>query len=96
MPKWLLIKYRWKGKNNILIEPLYNDLLKQLSLNGLSKAHGQTLRDFAKQVDEKFGTEHMSILTQAYEETLYSKEEPTIDKDKMIECWKYLINHLGG
>lgn len=94
MPKWLLMKYRFKGKENIQIDRLYNDLLKQLSLNGMSKTDGQTLRDFAKQVDEKLGSEQMSVLTGIYEEYLYSNEASTVDKEKMIECWKYLINRI--
>ncbi|MGG0655933.1 transglutaminase-like domain-containing protein [Rummeliibacillus pycnus] len=95
MPKWLLMKYRLKG-NHLQIDKRYADLLKQLSLIGLTKAQGQTLGDFAKQIDSKFGTNHMSILTQAYEESLYSKEAPTSSKEKIIECWKYLINRTTG
>ncbi|WP_397540147.1 transglutaminaseTgpA domain-containing protein [Rummeliibacillus pycnus] len=96
MPKWLLMKYRLRGHKNIPIDKMYEDLLKQLSLIGLSKAQGQTLGDFAKQVDAHFGTDHMSILTQAYEQKIYSKETSIIDNDKIKECWKYLINHLTG
>lgn len=95
-PKWLILKYRIKGQNNIQIDQLYKDLLKQLSLIGLSKAKGQTLSDFARQVDAKLDTNHMSSLTQAYEETLYSKEKTTIDIEEIIESWKYLINRTTG
>lgn len=96
MPKWLLLKYRFKGKNNITIDRLYNDLLHQLSLNGLSKEEGQTLSEFAKLVDKKLGTDHMSNLTNIYEEYLYSNGASTMDKDKIIECWEYLINRITG
>ncbi|WP_102693810.1 transglutaminase family protein [Rummeliibacillus pycnus] len=96
MPKWLLMKYRLRGKNDIPIDRMYEDLLKQLSLIGLSKGQGQTLGDFAKQVDVHFGTNHMSILTQVYEQKIYSKEATLIDNKEIKECWEYLINHLTG
>ncbi|MGX9136174.1 DUF4129 domain-containing transglutaminase family protein [Rummeliibacillus sp. JY-2-4R] len=95
MPKWLLMKYRAKGKH-VPIDQLYEVLLKRLSAIGLTKVQGQTLSDFAKLVDEKFGTNQMTILTQAYEESLYSKEGPTIGYNKIKECWEYLINCTSG
>lgn len=96
MPKWLLIKYRFIGNRTIQLDKRYEDLLKQLSLMGMTRAQGQTLGDFAKEVDARFGTNHMSTLTQAYEQTLYSKEAPMMNKKEIIECWEYLINHTSS
>ncbi len=49
-------------------------LLKQLK-KGLPKRDSETLRDYAKRIDEKYDIEDMSKLTLSYERALYRNED---------------------
>jgi hypothetical protein len=41
----------------------------------MQKEEGQTLREFAKTVDERFQNGEMTALTRQYERALYRKED---------------------
>ncbi|HWK22783.1 MAG TPA: transglutaminase domain-containing protein [Ureibacillus sp.] len=86
--------YRRKEMNASNFELSFLQLLKLLELKGIKRKHGQTLQSFASEVDTYFETNHMSILTKAYEQLIYSKNVAKVDMVQMKESWEYLINQI--
>lgn len=96
LPKVYLRLVEKKTINEDTFELLYLRLLKMLELQGLKRNEGQTLQDFAKEVDAYFGTDDMFELTKAYEQFIYGRDQKGIDFKKVKESWEYLINRCSG
>lgn len=98
--KWLPKVYlKFKGNrpfDEITFEQYYLRLLKVLQWQGLKREDGQTLTSFAREVDQRFESEDMSKLTNAYETFIYSGKTSGIDYDEMRESWEYLINRCSS
>ncbi|WP_107943745.1 transglutaminase TgpA family protein [Metasolibacillus fluoroglycofenilyticus] len=98
--KWLPTVYvqmqRQKKQDAGNFDLSYTRLLKQLERYGFKRQNNQTLKNFAQQVDEHFGTKDMSILTEAYERMIYSEKGEALDYEQLKENWAYLINRTKG
>ncbi|NLY80639.1 MAG: transglutaminase domain-containing protein [Lysinibacillus sp.] len=95
MPKVYVKWLKRQQLNESTFESLYLKLLKMLELKGLKRQEGQTLASFAKEVDEKFLSQHMSIITKAYESYLYG-QSTKLDYNKLKESLEYLINRCSS
>jgi transglutaminase-like putative cysteine protease len=90
MPYYLILKFKFIGSDENL-SLAYLALLRQLELYGLKRHSDQTLREYAKYVDNFFSTKEMSRLTDRYEQLLYNgtlKQGTWIDSK---ELWENLI-----
>ncbi|MBK3496218.1 transglutaminase domain-containing protein [Viridibacillus sp. YIM B01967] len=96
IPKAIIAFYRMKKPEQISLDHAYHLLLKQLEHVGLKKGNGQTLQDFARYVDERYSTTHMSKITTSYEQQIYSNEKSKINWLELKESWEYLINSTSG
>ena len=96
IPKLLIRLYRTRKKDWKTFEKMFHQLLTLLSAYGYKKEQGQTLKDFAKQVDESVGGSHMTKLTNAYEKGFYGNNRDDLEHAFMKESWEYLINQVSG
>ena len=94
--KVLIPMYRMRKNDWDTFEDMYHQLLKQLKQYGLGKEQGQTLSNYAKQMDDYFGYNHMQRLTDMYEEGFYGNNRMIKHYESMRESWEYLINQLSG
>lgn len=96
LPKVHVATHRRKPSNAATVQSSYKALLKQLEFAGLKRQKSETLQDFAKRVDDHFGTNDMSKITSLYEKTIYSKDTTTFEFSEIKESWEYLINRVGS
>ncbi len=94
--KILIPSYRARPKDWKTFEKMYHQLLKQLASYGYKREQGQTLMDFAKDVDESFGGSHMKRLTKEYERGFYGNNKKDLNFSSMRESWENLINQLSS
>ncbi|WP_339237078.1 transglutaminaseTgpA domain-containing protein [Oceanobacillus sp. FSL W7-1281] len=71
----------------------YLYLLKLTGKKGFKRGSDETLREFARRVDEHLSAVEMSKLTRIYERMIYSKRL-TGEKEEIIQLWKNLINQI--
>ncbi|MGE8207143.1 transglutaminase TgpA family protein [Heyndrickxia sp. NPDC080065] len=95
LPSVLIWKYRMK-KDPETFSKAYMSLVKQLGRYGLKKENGQTLREYAKYVDNFFGTQTMRSLTELYERSIYRGQNTEIDWEENRELWENLIKKTTG
>ncbi|MBP1917281.1 transglutaminase TgpA family protein [Lederbergia galactosidilytica] len=96
LPYYLLYLFKGPSDREKLIEA-YGKLLKQLARVGLKREKGQTLRDFASQVDTYYKIDDMSVLTESYERLIYqSPTSEQIDLKATKELWENLIKKATG
>lgn len=74
----------------------YHHLLRLLENHGIGKKKDQTLREYAKYIDERYETNDMRKLTSAYEKMLYNKEIDEEIKNDQIELWERLMKHINS
>ncbi|WP_407272624.1 DUF4129 domain-containing transglutaminase family protein [Radiobacillus sp. PE A8.2] len=96
-----ITRYRWmttilsrkykKHEGAESFEHAYHYLLKVLNHKGNIRREGQTLREFARQVDSLYQTSDMSRITYYYERMLYRNELDHGDWKKLTELWENLI-----
>ena len=96
LSKVLIPVYRMRKNDWNTFEKMYHQLLKELNRYGLKREQGQTLMDFAKQVDINFGDRHMRRLTSTYENGFYGNNKDDVNYALMRESWENLINQLSG
>lgn len=96
LSKVLIPVYRMKKKDWNTFERMYHQLLKQLHSYGYKKEQGQTLTDYAIQIDGYFGGNHMRKLTSAYEKGFYGGNKEDVNYVELRESWENLINQLSG
>jgi transglutaminase-like putative cysteine protease len=92
--KWLpylIIAMMKNRKEEDVFFRAYDALLKQLKRNGLRKEEGQTLREFAKRVDDFYQTNDMQSLTEKYERALYRNESTETLWNHSFKLWENLI-----
>ncbi|MFP7299892.1 DUF3488 and DUF4129 domain-containing transglutaminase family protein [Neobacillus niacini] len=92
--KWIpylyLLQFRFRRKDEN-IGKAYLILLEQLERYGLKRNNGQTLRSYAKYIDNFFASREMSKLTDRYEEYLYHQKLPEGSWKDSRELWENLI-----
>lgn len=90
LPHYFVLRFK-RRKRDKDFPVAYFALLDQLSRYGLRRKPEQTLRDYAKYIDQYFSSEEMSLLTSKYEQYIYkgSLEEGTWEDTK--ELWENLI-----
>ncbi|MFJ7973305.1 DUF4129 domain-containing transglutaminase family protein [Psychrobacillus sp. NPDC096389] len=96
LSKVLIPAYRVRKNDWDTFEKMYYQLLKQLHSYGYGKEPGQTLTDYAAQIDGYFDGDHMRKLTIAYEKGFYGGSKKDIDYPLMRESWENLINQLSS
>ncbi|SES38848.1 transglutaminase family protein [Psychrobacillus sp. OK032] len=96
LSKMLIPVYRARKNDWDTFEKMYHQLLKQLHSYGYVKEQGQTLTDYATQIDGYFNGNHMKKLTSVYEKGFYGGNKIEVDYVLMRESWENLINQLSG
>ncbi|WP_144511698.1 transglutaminase domain-containing protein [Bacillus sp. FJAT-22090] len=96
LSKVLIPVSRMKKNDWDTFEKMYHQLLKQLDSYGYKKEQGQTLTDYAKQIDGYFGDSHMRKLTSVYENGFYGGNKEDVNYVEVRESWENLINQLSG
>lgn len=96
MPKLLVPYYRLRRGNWTSFENGYHRLLKQLTLYGIERQDGQTLKTYSSYVDTFFGSNDMKKLTSAYEKGFYGGNIEAHEWKQLRESWEYLINRTSG
>lgn len=90
IPVFTVRKLKRRSDQHAFFEA-YDALLKQLKRKGLPKRGSETLRDYAKRIDEKYDIEDMSKLTLSYERALYRNEDSSALWNDSKELWENLI-----
>ncbi len=93
--KWaprLWILYYKRSKSEARFAQAYLRLLGELRRFGIKRAEGQTLREYAKYVDQFFGTTEMGMLTAEYERILYSGTNTGVDWHELESKWEKMIS----
>ncbi|SEA90433.1 protein of unknown function [Thalassobacillus cyri] len=93
--RWMsaFLKRRYKHIGDAATyQKAYQYLLKVLDNRGMQRKSNQTLREYARDVDMRFQTNDMKILTHHYERMLYRNEQQSNQWDKVTELWENLIN----
>ncbi|WP_411810364.1 DUF4129 domain-containing transglutaminase family protein [Bacillus glycinifermentans] len=80
-----------KRRDDAVFFKAYDELLRQLKRKGMKKEAGETLREFAEKVDERYKTDDMTRLTLRYERALYRKENARELWNESVELWENLI-----
>ncbi|MCP8617842.1 DUF4129 domain-containing transglutaminase family protein [Salirhabdus salicampi] len=92
--KWLawynVRKYR-KKEDIQSYRKAYRFLLALLSHKGMKKNNGQTLREYARQIDQTLGTIEMQRLTHEYERIVYRNEQDEGQWKKMKDLWEQMV-----
>ncbi|MBM7572774.1 DUF4129 domain-containing transglutaminase family protein [Aquibacillus albus] len=88
---YFILKHYKQREDKSVSQDAYHYLLKILERKGIKRERGQTLREYAKFVDEKFESTEMSRLTHYYERTIYRNEDNSGQWDKISELWENLV-----
>jgi len=74
----------------------YRRLLWILANEGLPRAEGETLREYAKRMDSALSSQSMTKLTKLYEKIYYGGYEPEGDWAQLQKDWEEIINLLNA
>ncbi|CAM3257771.1 transglutaminase domain-containing protein [Filibacter tadaridae] len=96
LPKVLIRNYKSKKMDWGTFTKQYRSLLNQLDRIGFKRNDGQTLADFAIEVDNHFGGNNMRQLTSAYEKGLYGGDLVNHEWVALKEIWEDLIIRASG
>lgn len=90
LPMLIINKYKKRTDDEVFFQA-YGSLLKQLDRFGMKRREGQTLRDYAHEIDGYFQNGYMSTLTKNYERALYRRDNAKLEWERSIELWENLI-----
>lgn len=105
---FLLYKFRfrikmfyhyWKlgsKKDEQAFQDAYHHLLNMLDRDGYKRRKNQTLREYAKQVDARYRTKEMKMLTAYYERMLYRNEFDENEWRHLRDLWRNLLKTIAG
>ncbi|MGP4040822.1 transglutaminase domain-containing protein [Gracilibacillus sp. D59] len=82
---WYMLKRWHRLTERLEIEAAYIYLLEILEKRGLHRRKGQTLRQYAVEVDQRLGTSEMYDITLAYEEYLYRNQTSSPKDNKRLQ-----------
>lgn len=90
-----IVSRKLKRKEDVeSFEAAYQYVLRLLENRGMGKQSDQTLREYAKQIDERFETTNMQVLTSQYEQLLYN-DKPTQKIDEtLLDVWDDFIKRV--
>lgn len=97
--KWKPYFYiaRYKGRrDDKTFGKAYSTLLKQFHSIGLVREDGQTLREYAKYIDNFYRSSDMQNLTSHYERVLYRGNSSREEWEKSVELWENLIKKASS
>ncbi len=95
--KWLPIWWKRRfghRKDEEALDEAFEKLMKLLALSGYRKKENQTLREFARDVDRRFGTFEMSKLVRQMEKRRYSSQSNSTEWAESKELWENMINRI--
>ncbi|MBU8567654.1 DUF3488 and DUF4129 domain-containing transglutaminase family protein [Virgibacillus pantothenticus] len=96
----LRLQSKWVGRkfttdNHVKnYQEAYHFLMKVLQKQGEPKQPGETLREYALKIDEKYETTDMQKLTEHYERLIYRDDNKSIPKTEMAQLWQNLIKRI--
>ncbi|MGM8364043.1 transglutaminase TgpA family protein [Virgibacillus sp. W0181] len=91
----LLLTKKLEHNNNVkTYEQAYLHLLNVLRVKAVAKRPDQTLREYAKIIDQKYGTNEMELLTNYYEQMLYNDKLKNINGETFFHVWKRLMKQI--
>lgn len=91
---WYLQKKWRKISEQLDIEECYHYLLKLLAKKGFNRNKGQTLRQYAKEVDETIGKSDMYDLTLLYEQYLYRNGQVEVDSSTLRNLFQRIVHQI--
>ncbi len=90
LPLYYIRKFKKLDENESFIDA-YGVLLKQLQRAGFNRESGQTLREYAVEIDRHFGTNEMTSITIQYEKYIYGNRLEDGTWMAVKELWENLI-----
>ena len=93
--RWILYRLQKKSFDSHFAD-WYTGLLSVLKWYGFSRKPEQTLREYARYIDDVLGTESMSVLTKVYEEIVYSNRKRIEQSDDLRTIWFTVIEKLSN
>ncbi|MFS0865324.1 DUF3488 and DUF4129 domain-containing transglutaminase family protein [Fredinandcohnia sp. 179-A 10B2 NHS] len=97
--KWIpilfILLYKRRNDEEVYFKA-YGVLLKHLARVGMPRQKGQTLREYALQVDKYYHGNDMERLTRSYERALYRKDNANKEWEKSAELWENLIKKISS
>lgn len=91
LPRWRVKQHAKQPDGREKFERQYAQLLQQLARVGLPKESSMTLSKYAILIDEYYGGNRMSILTDAYEKGIYGNDWQSQQWSQLNEVWEDLI-----
>ncbi|WP_175638032.1 transglutaminase TgpA family protein [Metabacillus schmidteae] len=95
LPRFIIMKYKNRSDEDVFFQA-YESLLKQYERRGIKRKEGQTLREYARYIDEYFQMVHMTALTKNYEKALYRQDNAKDEWRKSVELWENLIKRTSS
>ena len=95
LPGLIIMKYKNRSDDDVFFQA-YESLLKQYERRGIKRKEGQTLREYARYIDEYFQMVHMTALTKNYEKALYRQDNAKDEWRKSVELWENLIKRTSS
>lgn len=96
LPGYYVRKFKNKARNRENFMTTYTVLVAQFARFGYDRRTGETLKQYAKRIDEAYATTKMQELTEIYEQLVYSESGQSANYEQLHESWEYLINRTTG
>ncbi|RKL67151.1 peptidase [Salipaludibacillus neizhouensis] len=93
--KYFLVYYRVLGKDEKFVSA-YQRLLWILKNEGLERAEGETLREYAKRIDKQLNSNSMGKLTKTYERVYYGDRETKGEWQTLQKEWEAIVKKMGA
>ncbi|SDO55761.1 transglutaminaseTgpA domain-containing protein [Alkalicoccus daliensis] len=93
--KFFLYRYRWFGRDDTF-HRAYSRLLWILQNEGLPRAEGETLREYARRVDLAVGSQAMMKLTMTYERICYGGRSAEGTWKEGKKEWEEIVKTLNA
>ncbi|AOM83981.1 transglutaminase TgpA family protein [Salisediminibacterium beveridgei] len=93
MNRFFFLLYKVSGTDRSF-KNAYKRLLWLLEKEGLPRAEGETLREYARRVDQAVSSQAMMKLTKAYERMYYGGGDPKGEWQKHQKDWEEMLKRL--
>lgn len=93
MNRFFFLYYKFTGTDQSF-KKAYKRLLWLLEKEGLPRAEGETLREYAKRADQAFSSQAMTKLTKAYEQIYYGSQDPEGKWQKHQKDYEEMLKRL--